>query len=209
MLGANGCSDQTEEPTDPTTDTPIISDTPVSPAEVQWFDQNIQSEACEVDFTFDLGSASHYLTAQVDIHNGGDLPIAYRDYPLEGVLACQRMTVQDDQSRHLLRTIQWAFVGGVVGTAQPQMAIVEPGEEWSQNNSITARNACTDVLQTLRDQRPSQWRICWGPVQLSSAYAPGGSQGVHIGDTRTLGKENLPPVLLCSPTADLPPDWYE
>ena len=209
LLIVSGCDKQIEEPPSSATDTPIIiSDPTFSPAEVQWFDPNIQPEAYGVSLDFTFDPAENYSRIHVDVYNGGDLPIAYRYYSSVDVVTCNRMTIEDDRLDVFFEPFKSVFLGGVRGTAQPMMVIVEPGEEQGWAGSFSPASACSDIRQDLVKQQPSQWRACWGLVQLSSDYAPGGSREHRTGDQTTL-TGNIPPILVCSPTADLPPDWYE
>lgn len=203
LLGAVGCTDDNEN----------IGCLPAPTSIVQWFEPDIRPEAYGVQLNFQLGYAEGRLTVHVDIYNGGDLPVAYRAdfdnrpyYDISDSMRCNRMMISDGRLDILQEPFEDVYVGGYAGFRYPEVTVIQPGDTAQLDWWVVPADACSDIRQELLEQRPPQWRFCLGFLQLSSEYALGGSRWVDTGGSITGGGRNL--VLLCSPSADLPAEWY-
>lgn len=185
-------------------DLPTIIDPPTPSSVIRWFNSNILPAAYGVEIGFQLGFADDRLTVGVDLYNNGNLPIAYRYYSPSEPMLCKRATVDGGILNIFFEPYMWAEVNGV-RLPPPLLEVVQPGDTSQWQGSLSVEDSCLDV-RLMSVHRPARWRACWGVVELSSDYALGGSLGTPTGGSITA--EDRIPVLLCSPSADLPAEWY-
>jgi len=182
---------------------------------IQWFEPDVREEAYGVDLDFDLSFDQDILNVFVDVHNSGDLLIGYRSADSSDPVRCERMMIESDRVDVLVEPYKMAQIGGVKGTATPRVSLVEPGDTRWWKGSIDVGSACSDITSELKSQHPTQVRVCFGLLHVPPEYVKGGTDSDNDGSNETeidaywLADTNSePPVLLCSPAVDLPPEWY-
>jgi len=188
LLSSTACSRP-----EPTSDNPSI----------QWFEPDVREEAYDVDLDFDLSFEQDSLRVKVDIHNDGDFLIGYRSYESSDLTGCVRMMVAEDRVDVLLEPYKEAVFGGYVGTMTPVVTLVEPGDSKWWGGLFSTTTACSDITRELKSEHPTQLRVCFGLVKVPPDYVADDS-----GEKAWRLPTDDPPVLVCSPSVDLPPEWY-